>query len=556
MHKRAKRYGTGRVSLFFFFLFIGAVFSSTALAEVLVPLHVEKGTNLIHIARKYCNKQADWPIIAKTNGLQDPYFIRENTTLQVPLSILRTKDVSAKVASVNGSPKVINIDEQVRELHKGDMVLPGQTVVTKKKEYVHLLYPDYKHTRIGPGSEMQLSYLLRLSDDTLQAEFLLKKGRITHSVAKKLKANEHFNTRTAIAITGIRGTEYRIKAGEDETNIVETLKGTVSLSAAGKQVMLTKGKGSTVKKDTPPEPPRKLPDPPNVSTLQDIYRVLPVVITAPSHNEAERIHLRVSEDVEGLTTLFEENAEPGKDFVLTGLMDGTYHAFFTAVDAAQFESIPTGPFTFTVRTVPAAPLISKPNDGLQTFDAKTTIQWMRSDIASSYYIQLAEDAGFSKLLHEEKLQENEFSTEELQPGNYFFRVKLIAKDGFETLFSPILTWEVVEQPQLGSLGELEKGEDGIVLRWPAIAKMSGYAIEIATDKQFENVVMADATLTKPSYTIREQLEPITHYVRIRAVMENGQKSPWTQPQELAVDPVPFGIVHTLLLIGFAAIIVL
>ncbi|RUM40919.1 MAG: hypothetical protein DSY80_09570, partial [Desulfocapsa sp.] len=124
------------------------------------------------------------------------------------------------------------------------------------------------------------------------------------------------------------------------------------------------------------------------------------------------------------------------------------------------------------------------------------------------------------------------------------------------LFSPTLTWEVVEQPKLGDMGSLKKGEDGIVLKWPAITNVTAYAIQVATDKQFTHLVASDDSLTEPTFTIREDLAPGDHYIRICGIMENGQKSPWTQPQTLTVDSVTPGILHFLVLIGFAALFIL
>ncbi len=542
--------------LLFLIVLSQSIFPLTVKSETLVPLYIQKGTNLIHIARKYCSSQSDWHLIAKVNNLKAPYTIRSKQTLQVPLSILRTKDISAQVASLSGTPKLLNKDSQIVELHKGDTVLPGQTVVTAENEYVHLLYPDHKHTRIGPQSEMTLTYLMRLTDGSLKAEFSLKKGRITHSVEQKLKANEHFNTRTPIAITGIRGTEFRIKAEDSESNIVETLKGAVSLSAAGKKIVLHKGKGSKVTKGAPPEAPRRLPETPELPVFKNIYRTLPAIITAPAHKTAKSIRLRVTKDIKGQTTLLEELAEPGQDFALFTLTDGSYYTIFTAIDDEGFESLPSSPAPLQVRTIPAAPLVSKPNNDLQTFEPVITIQWLQSELAKSYSLQVATDADFTSIIDSQQTQENSFTTQSLAPGNYFFRVQLIAEDGFKTLFSPTLSWEVAEQPKLGDMGSLEKSDDGIVLRWPAIAKMSGYAIQIATDKKFIKLITSDETLTEPTYTIRENLAPGNHYIRICAFMENGQRSPWTPTQILTVDSVSPGFLHYLIGLGFVALILL
>lgn len=544
-------------STFFLLIFVcQSIWSPNIRAETLVPLYIQNGTDLIHIARKYCNKQSDWSIIAKANKLKKPYIILAKQTLQIPLSILRTTDVAAQVASVSGTPKLVTEDSQIFELQKGDTVLPGQTIVTGENEYVHLRYPDHKHTRISAHSEMTLTFLMRLADENLQAEFSLKKGRISHSVEQKLKKNEHFNTRTAIAITGIRGTEYRIKAEDNEINIIETLKGKVILSAAGKNVTLTKGKGAKVKTGESPSPAYNLPTRPDLPIIKDIYKVLPVVITAPAHKTAKTIRLRVTSDSKGQTTLLEELVEPGKDFTLFSLTDGHYYGFLTAIDDKDFESLPSNPFPIVIRTIPAAPLISKPNSGLQTFEPCITIQWLQSELAKMYSLELATDADFTKLIEKQQTQKNAFTTQDLAPGTYYFRVQLIAEDDFETLFSPALSWEVVEQPKLGDMGLLKPGKDGIVLQWPAIAKMSGYVIQVATDKKFNQILASDDTLTDPSYTIVENLAPGDHYIRICAIMENGQRSPWTQTQTLTVDPVSPGILHYLIGLGFVALILL
>ena len=320
--------------------------------------------------------------------------------------------------------------------------------------------------------------------------------------------------------------------------------------------MLNKGKGSKVKKGAPPEMPRSLPVTPKIPVFKDIYRVLPAVITAPTHTTAQTIRIRITADSEGQTTLLEKLAEPGKDFTLFSLTDGRYYAIFTAIDKQGFESLPSSPEPLQVRTIPAAPLVSKPNNNLQTFKPTITIQWLKSELASSYFLQVATDPDFMDIIDTQELQENRFSTKNLAPGEYFFRVRLIAADGFVTLFSPSLKWEVVEQPKLGDMGSLEQSDDGIVLRWAPIAKMSGYAIQMATDKKFTHLLVNDDSLTEPTYTIHEDLAPGNHYIRIAAIMENGQRSPWTPTQTLTVDSVSPGILHYLLGLGFVALILL
>ena len=545
---------TGSLFLFFLFLLLCPL---TGRAQTLVPLHVQKGTNLIRIARQYCTRPADWKAIAAINHLKSPYIIYNDSTLQVPLSILHTSEVSAEVISLKGSPLVVTNKNVNKKLHKGDRVFPGQTVVTGDEEYVHLVYPNNKHSRIGPESKMLLVYLMRLADNNLQAEFFLDRGRMTNSIERKLKPNEHFQTRTPMAITGIRGTEFRVKVADPETNIIETLKGRVALTAAGHKIFLARGQGSKVKKGQQPAPPHPLPPSPSLPQLKKIYRTLPIKINAPVQQNARSMHVRVTADKEGFNTLVEQTVKPGKNFALSSLKDGSYFLFLTAIDKAGFESLPSGPTPLHIRTVPGAPIISSPKNNRKFFTPAIKIRWLESDLADHYRIQLARDKKFSKVIEEKETKKAHYLTHDLKPGKYFFRVQLVTDDDFETLFSAPLTWEIMTQPKLDSLNTSSQGsDDSITLRWPAMADTAGYMIQIANDRNFTDIIAEDDNLKKPSYTINFQIVNGKYYVRMRSITKDGLKSPWTPPQAMTVESESSWLPHAAAALGFLALILI
>ncbi len=540
--------------LFFFFLLPTSLLATT---RTLVPLHVQRGTNLIRIARQYCTKPSDWKAIAGINRLSSPYIIYADSTLLVPLSILRTKKVSARVISIKGAPLLVTGHNKTLQLHKGDTVLPGQTVITRDDEYVHLIYPDNKHSRIGPESKMLLVYLMRLADNNLQAEFFLDRGKITNFIEKKLQPNEHFRTRTPMAITGIRGTEFRLKVEDAETSIVETLKGRVALSAAGKEVLVAKGQGSRVKKGRPPAPPHALPPSPKLPEIQAIYRSLPVEIQAPRQKSIHSMRIRITADKKGLNTLAEQSISPGKKFSLSTLPDGSYFLFLTATDPQGFESLPTGPAVLRIRTNPGAPIISSPKNSRKFFKSTVKVRWLESELADHYNIQLATDADFTHLIDTQQTTKDFYITPALKPGKYFFRVQLITGDGFATLYSTPLNWQIMAQPKLGSLNTSPQGDDGkITLRWPAMANTAGYMIQIATDKTFNDLIAEDDDLKKPSYPINFEMVNGKYFVRIRSITQDGLKSPWTPPQIMTVDAESSWLPHGMAVLGFIALAII
>jgi len=549
----AKRFAIFCICLFLLVLHF-TLFPGQGRAEALVPLHVQRGTNLIRIARQYCQHPSDWKAIATINHLKSPYIIYADSTLLIPLHLLRTQEISAKVISLKGRPHLVGRDKKASLLHKGDVILPGQTVVTRDDEFVHLVYPDHKHSRIGPESKMLLVYLMRLADDNLQVEFFLQQGRVTNAIERRLKANEHFRARTPMAITGIRGTEYRIKVEDEKNSVVETLTGKVSLSAAGRDILIHKGEGVRVTKGLPPTQPRPLPPAPSQPQVKPIYRTLPIQIAAPVQENRKAFHFRVTTDEKGMDTLLDQSVKPGELFSISSLADGQYFLFLSAVDQKGFESPPSAPACLKIRTSPGEPIISSPDNGQKFFTNTVKIRWLKSAAADHYEVQLARDSNFTDLIDSSVVRQSVYVTPQLEPGKYFFRVRLVTQDGFTTLYSTILKWEIMEKPKLGDLSNSANSGDGtITLRWPPMANVKSYGIQIAADKEFTDIIAEQEGLSEPAYSINFLLVNGTYYVRIHALTEDGITTPWTPPQEMVVESDSSWLPHIIGILGFAAL---
>ncbi len=522
--------------------------------ETLVPLHIYKGANLIKLAKKYCKKKSDWKKIARVNQLSSPFLIIENQTLQVPFNLLKATHFSAKIAAVHGEVYKQQGVTIIGKAAKNDTLLPGQTIVTGAGSYAHLIFADHKYTRVAPYSELTINYMIRLADNKLKVELLLDKGRIIHTIKRKLKQNETFKTRTPVSVTGVRGTEFRLKMSDHETNIAETLSGEIGLQAAGEVIGLKEGQGAKVKKNNPPSLPLPLPPPPAAPQLQSVYKVLPAALIAPAHPMASFIRLRLTSDRQGERTLLEQQKKPGEQFMLVPLADSTYFCFLTAIDAAGFESLPSGPFPILVRTIPGAPLLSAPKNNSQTFTTSIPIRWLQSEHAHRYRIELASDPSFKNPINRADVEKTEYKTPVLLPGKYFFRVQAVAQDGFVSNFSADLSFEIAKPSKLAPItGSSDKD---LTLQWSAAQAGLRFDLQIGLGGDFKNPVIHKNGLKKPSYTITSYLKPGQYHVRVRTILEDGQKSPWSPPQMFTVPQEPFSIGHGLTLLTLIALILL
>ncbi|BHH82714.1 hypothetical protein LA52FAK_10030 [Desulforhopalus sp. 52FAK] len=523
-------------------------------AEILIPITVQKGTNLITITRQFCTSKYHWKEIAKINNLTSPFLISSGDVIYAPIELLKTEKLTAKVASVVGGVFILERGKKLKRVVKGDEIYPGQTLVTEEDGFTHIVFPDNKYTRISSGSKFTLTYLVRLTDKSMKAEFFLEKGRITHAVKKQLEVNETFTTRTPVSVTGVRGTEFRMKVSEDKVNIVETLKGIVNVQGDAGNLSLNKGEGTKVAEGQKPELPKKLPPTPESPVIDDIFRTLPVIVSAPEDDSATSYRLRITTDQIGNNTVLEKQAQPGGSFTLLALEDGKYYGFLTALDDEDFESLSASPFIFEVRTVPGAPIFVMPHEGKATFEKSVEINWLQAEDDDTYHLQLARDEEFSSLIVDEHQKETRYTITELEPGTYFFRVQSVAGDGFTSLYSLVDSWKVQQQ---ASLGPLEgSNEDGVNLHWATMGDDIVYDLELSKNKDFTQLVVSAQALVAPEFSYTKYLDPANYYVRVRGVLSDGQVSPWTPAQKLVIEPAPFSWLDTTVLAFFLGLLLI
>ena len=287
-----------------------------------------------------------------------------------------------------------------------------------------------------------------------------------------------------------------------------------------------------------PERPRALPAAPAVETIEPLYRTLPMQIHTPAHATAKRFRLRLTSDDQGQATAADQVVAAGSAFTIGTLADGRYFAFLSALDAEGFESAPAGPRPLTLRTVPPAPLITAPQNNGSLWGTTGRIEWLASDQADHYQVELAADAGFSRLLDRREVREPRYTSPQLAPGEYHVRVRTVAADGFETLFSLPVAWKLAPVPDMGTMEATANTRP--VLQWPAMAEGWQYDLQVASDEAFTTLVFAREGLTATSCTLEERLNPGTYHVRLRGTVNGQPQTPWTPPQQLTVKPKPLG----------------
>ena len=471
----------------------------------------------------------------------------------IPIELLKAETVSAKVASVSGEVYLIRNGKILHRLKKGDEILPGQSVVTEKDGYAHLVFPDQRYTRIASDSKFTLTYYVKVAEQGIKAEFFLEKGRITHSVRMHLRHTESFNTRTPVSVTGVRGTEYRLKMVDSKTNLVETLQGNVSVTAGGKTVTLPKNRGVKVAENQSPSEPRILPDSPVSLAFDAPFKILPLSIQTPQVKNAAFCRMRVTTDETAESTILEKTVPVGEDITINNLPDGRYYAVFTSLDRDLFESQPTVAAPFIVRTIPAAPMSSSPMQGRTIFAEDIKIQWLKGEGADHYMVELAQDEQFSEIIDKITTKAENHTFQDLAPGKYYVRVAAVAADGFQSLYSQKDSWTIAASPDIGEVKATP--DEGLSIGWAASGENMKYDLQVSRNKIFSDLLVNESDLAQVNYVFEKELEPDTYFIHIRGVLPDGSRGPWSSSQELKIPSGPFSLKHAAVLGALVALII-
>ncbi|NLZ17744.1 MAG: hypothetical protein GX087_08450 [Desulfobulbaceae bacterium] len=505
-------------------------------ADDMIPLQVAAGTNLITLAREYCKNPEDWRTLARLNRLKPPYIIYAETEISVPKSLLDMEELELAAVTVSGAAQLRKHDGGLVELVQGGRIAPGETVVTGDDTFVQLLFPNGVYSRIEPNSAFTITYLFSLADKKIKAEAMLVKGKLTHTLDKKLRFNDSMRTRTPTVITGIRGTEYRLKTETDQSTRVETLAGEVFVQAGANIAYVRADQGIKTLEGKPLGAPQALPVAPAAPQLEPVYRTLPAKIQLPVTAEISKVTLRLSSDEKGLATVYAHSAPAGEALVVQNVPDGPYFAFFTVTDTRGFESREQGPQPFVVRTMPPAPMVTTPKNDSIMWGKTGQFTWLESEQAVRYRVQVSRDAGFTNIVDDQTLSSPSYTTAELTPGSYYFRVQALAADDFASNFSGILNWEQKEAPAVGGLESAS--DEPPQLQWHPMAEGWHYDLQVAMDKEFTELLVDERKMASTSYTLPDKLDPGKYYIHLRGI-ENGEPAtPWTPAQTMTVKNRP------------------
>ena len=335
---------------------------------------------------------------------------------------------------------------------------------------------------------------------------------------------------TPAAVAAARGTAFRVRVDGRGDTVSEVLDGRVDVGAMGRRVELAAGQGTRVKKGEPPIKPRPLLLPPELVGMEDLYRSLPFALTVKAVPEAVSHRFVLSRDESFKDVISERVLPVCQPFEVSQLDDGDYYLSVRSIDDAGLEGMPSKTKQVRVRVNPLPPFIQSPADGVSLKSKRVSLSWLHVAKAVQYEIELLPDSSSGSTgVQTIKTSQTGQDLTLTDFGDYSFRIRSIADDGFEGVWSDRINFRLIAPPPAPPLDKPQIEETLLRIRWKDQGPKMTYRCQIAKDQDFTELI-ADQTVSGPQLIVERPSRPGRYYVRTKTIDEDGYEGGFSEPQ--------------------------
>lgn len=208
-----------------------------------ITYRMQAGDTLYALANEFFVSEAAAYKVQRMNRISDARLIPVGTVINVPRSLLKWDPVTLQVASFAGTVTIAR-GGQAQAPTPGQVIRGGTVVSTGARSFISLVGEGRTAVSLPSNSRVQIRRTRRYRiDNSLDVDLRVLKGR-GEITAPKLNQGERFRTGTPLAVTAVRGTEFRV--GYDDTSklaLTEVVEGLVEISANGASVSAAQGLG-------------------------------------------------------------------------------------------------------------------------------------------------------------------------------------------------------------------------------------------------------------------------------------------------------------------------
>lgn len=507
---------------------------------------IKPGDNLWNVTERHLTGMHYVSRLQQLNNIRNPYVILPGTRLRIPTAWTNiSENVYAQVINVHGTVNVMRSDQIMLPATPGMQLMAGDRIQSGNDSFVTVEFADQSRMRVQDNSTAQLDEMRIFGDYGLVDTLIhLEEGRTENSVPEE-STTTRFRIQTPSAISSVRGTDFRVGTLESQSvTVSETLKGTVEVSGAAKNITLTGGFGTITAPGAPPAPPVKLLHAPDLSGTSHYYESLPLVIRLTPLEGAWTYRAQIAIDPE-FNTLWSEFTTATLPFRDGNIPDGHYWLRIRGIDASGIEGFDAAiPFGLNAR--PEPPFVTAPLPNGMTAPENQVFTWTIQSEASHYAVTISQDSDFSSVVYfNPEVKGNSITlSESLAPGHYFWRIFSVSADEGAGPFSDTIPFRV---PYPGPLVEnTEIDNHALTFAWRAPAEGQSFHFQFARDAAFTNIISDE--MTSASRVTVENPGGGTYYLRTKTIESDGFQGPWGSPQVIEIPrDIPYWLLFLMLL---------
>lgn len=507
-----------------------------ALLALCVPASAEEwayrvrpGDTLWDVAGEHLKPSIGWQRLQEHNRIADPYRLPPGSVVRIPLEWLNRQPAKARVVEVRGEATVMAGKAAARKLAAGMRLGAGALLKTAADASLCLQFADGSRLVLQGGSELRLDRLSRYGrSGMIDTRLRLQRGRITNEVKPVAGPAAGFVVDTPSASSAVRGTRFRVEAGDTRT-WTEVLEGGVAVSSQRRSALVGRGYGAVVEAGAGSVKAVPLLPAPDLSALPPADRHT-TGVSWPALAGAVRYRVQVGTQPD-FSTLVADLRVDAPRIQLPALTGGDYYLRVRGIDEQGLEG-QDAVAAFHVQDLPPPYAIAPAADSV--LRQSPALSWTQAPGASSYRYQVADNPGFDRPLIDAGADAAEVKLPKaLAPGTYFWRVGSLGADGKSGPYGDALAFELRPLTESGRIEtDAARRSGAITFRWRAGPPDQRYRFQLSRSPDFSapkiDEVVAHAEITLP------KLGSGTWYLRAQPIGSDGVEGPLPEAQTVEI----------------------
>lgn len=518
--------------------------ASATAAETMVEWTVTEGDSLTSLSNNLLVSPQAWREVAQLNRLPNPAFVVPGQVLRIPLRLVRSTAIEARIVSVVGDVRAGG-----NPVAEGSVVPEGQALQTGTGSSAVVELGDGSRVQLPPSSlaEVVANRQYGAAPGAVPAgagsasgpaaswfagALRVLRGSIEVFATKVLRAKP-LEVTTPTAVVGVRGTHYRVTIGDAAAQPTrsEVLEGLVRFERADRVfgADLAAGYGASIDTAVPAPIVKRLPAAPDLSAVPARFERPLVRFELPG--ETLPVRVQVAHDSAFQKVVRDQRVPAGSDVRIAGLEDGNWFLRARRVDATELEGF-DATRAFVLKARPEPPATLTPRASAKQTAGTVQFAWAQNTEARETRLQVAEDAAFTRLvLDKDRIAEASLALPMATPGTYYWRMASVRANGDHGPFGDPLSFELRPQPEPPQGGLAADGK-GIVVHWSG-RPQDRQRVQFARDIGFTQLVAEDE-IAQPEWSFTRPAEHGAYFFRYRTVEPDGFVSDWSAPLTIEI----------------------